>query len=93
MFEKTLVRQVLQRGFAKSITSSGRDCVAMIIEDPLPLEHVKGAWTCFEAGCMFLPSLRRLGARSVYMHHTVFHRALAEAAEVYVPATTTIVLR
>ena len=30
----------------------------------------------FEAGCMFLPSFRRIGARSVYIHHTVFDRAL-----------------
>ena len=38
---------------------------SLIIEDPIPLEHGKGAWPCFEAGCTFLPSLRRFGARSV----------------------------
>ena len=48
----------------------------MIIEDPIPPEDSKGACPCFEAGCAFFPSLRRLGARSVYIQSTVFDRAL-----------------
>ena len=60
----------------KSITSSGRESLAMIIEDPIPPEDGKGACPCFEAGCAFIPSLRRLGARSVYIQSTVFDRAL-----------------
>ena len=82
---KDLIGFLLQRGFAKSIISSGRESIAIIIEDPIPLEHGKGAWSCFEAGCTVLPSLRRLGARSVSLHQTV-RQGAAEPAEVDVPA-------
>ena len=62
------------------MTSSGEESFALSIEDPNPLEHDNGAWQCFEAG-----SFRRLGARSVYVHHTVFDGA-AKLAEADVPA-------
>ena len=42
---------------------------------------------------MFAPSLRRLGARSAYMHHTFFGQDAAEATEADVPAAIIIVLR
>ena len=42
-----------REGSMKSITSSDGESFAMIIEDPIPLEHGKGAWPCFEGGCTF----------------------------------------
>ena len=48
----------------------------MVIEDPLPLEHGKCAWPCFQAVCFFFFS-SRLGARSQCMSITrFFDRAL-----------------
>ena len=35
---------LMQRGFVKSITTPGRESIALIIEVPIPLEHGKGAW-------------------------------------------------
>ena len=51
---------------------TGRESIEMISEDPITLEHGKGGWPCCEAGCTFIPSLRRLGARSVYIFNTRF---------------------
>ena len=62
---KDLIDFLRQRDFAKSITTLGRESIALIIEDPNPLEHGTCAWPCFEAVCTFLPLLRRFGARSV----------------------------
>ena len=64
----------------KSITSSEGESFAMIIGDPSPPKHGKGAWPCFETGCIFLPSLRRIGARSVFFQNMhVFDSALQSA--------------
>ena len=50
------------------------ESIAMIIEDSFAPEHGKGAWPWFETVCMFLPSLRRLGARSVKSHQRMFQQ-------------------
>ena len=72
-----------REGFMKSITSSDGESFAMIIEDPIPLEHGKGAWPCFEGGCTFFSLVATASCQiRVYPSH-----------EAGVPAANLIVVR
>ena len=48
----------------------------MVIEDPLPLEHGKGAWPCFQAVCFFFFHRGLVPDLSVCRSHGFFDRAL-----------------
>ena len=79
--------ELLQRGFAKSITSSGRESIALIIMDLFPLEH--GAWPHVRLGACFH---HRVCQICVHPSHG-FRQGAAESAEADVPAAIRIVLR
>ena len=83
--EKEGVRLILDARRAHQVTHAPSMSL-LTAEDPVTrmenASHTKlpsmtlSTWACFEDECTFSPSLRRLGARSVYIHHTVFDRAL-----------------
>ena len=72
-----------QRAMFRSRDSTGGWKTAIMIRDPVPLVHGKGAEPVFSAAVEFLRTLRQMGHWGIAIQHYAFDRALyAQGPEV-----------
>jgi hypothetical protein len=70
---------LVQHAFFRYIDAGSRARTTVMLRDPMPLTHGKGAVACLSAGLAFLVHPRQLGHVGIVVSHYLFDRALLQA--------------
>ena len=72
---------LVQHAFYRYIDHMGVAHTAVLLRDPLPLTHGKGAWALFSCAADFAKTLRQRGHRGTAIQHYTFDRAAFSALQ------------
>jgi hypothetical protein len=73
---RVLAELLVERGFIKVRSFSGRERVACLVQAPRALSLGKSCYHGFSAACEFLPILRQWNHQSILVDHVTFDRAV-----------------
>ena len=72
---------LVQHANFRTIDHAGNAVTRVMLRDPLPLAHGKGAWAIFACGAEWATSLRQRGHRGIAVQHYCFDRAGYSASQ------------